>query len=183
MIFEYQGTKLYYEIIGEGTPFLFLHGWGVDHHIMSGPVEPLFDAGKNDPIAEVLKEKKYKRIYIDLPGMGKSEASEAIRTSDDLIEVIAAFIDAVIGKEKFLLMGQSYGGYLSRGLSVKCSGQMLGMILWCPLIFQDTGREGRCFRFRLRKKTKNSLQVFQKKNGKASLTWLWYRQKTYINVM
>jgi pimeloyl-ACP methyl ester carboxylesterase len=56
---------LNYEIIGAGNPIIMLHGYYVDHRLMSGCMEPVF------------RDKKgYKRIYLDLPGMGESESAE-----------------------------------------------------------------------------------------------------------
>ena len=119
------GTELYYEVYGEGIPFLILHGWGVNHHLMSGCLEPVF------------KECKYEimRIYMDLPGMGRSKASSRIKRSDDVLDVILAFIDEIIPTQKFVLTGESYGGYLSRALIQKRSWQILGLLLLCPLVY------------------------------------------------
>lgn len=38
-----------------------LHGYSPDHRLMAGCMEPIFN-----------KKSNYKRVYIDLPGMGKS---------------------------------------------------------------------------------------------------------------
>jgi len=59
------------------------------------------------------KKTGYKRIYIDLPGMGKTKAADWIINSDVMLEIVMAFIQKVIPGERFLLVGQSYGGYLS----------------------------------------------------------------------
>lgn len=59
------GTDLYYEIYGEGIPILMIHGWGVNHYIMSNCMEPILHDNSH----------RYKRIYIDLPGMGRSKPS------------------------------------------------------------------------------------------------------------
>ncbi len=124
-IINIMGTELYYEIYGEGIPFLIIHGWGVNHHIMTGCIEPIFNE----------KNHKIKRIYIDLPGMGQSKASDKIKRSDDILEVILKFIDEIISDQKFLLAGESYGGYLSRALIQKRSKQILGLMLLCPLVY------------------------------------------------
>jgi pimeloyl-ACP methyl ester carboxylesterase len=50
---------VYYEVRGEGRPFLALHGWPLDHRAMIGAFEPIFE-----------KRQRWKRIYPDLPGMG-----------------------------------------------------------------------------------------------------------------
>lgn len=119
------GTNLYYEVVGEGMPILMLHGWGLDHRIMLGCMELVFKDHLH----------KFMRIYIDLPGMGKSKASEAIKNSDDILEVILAFIDKIIPDQKFLLVGESYGGYLARALVQKKSELILGLLLICPLVY------------------------------------------------
>lgn len=124
-------TELYYETYGEGIPFLVIHGWGVDHQIMSGCMEPFLKKSKF----------KVKRIYIDLPGMGKSKASNLIKRSDDILNVIIAFIDEVIPNQQFILAGESYGGYLSRALIQKRSKNILGVLLLCPLIYPGS-RQG-----------------------------------------
>lgn len=118
-------TQLYYKIIGEGLPILMLHGWGVDHHLMTGCMELIFQ----DQVQQ------YKRIYIDLPGMGKSKASDTIRSSDDVLELILAFIDQVIPNQKFILVGESYGGYLARFLVHRKRDSILGLLLICPLVY------------------------------------------------
>ena len=119
------GTDLYYEIVGEGIPILMLHGWGVDHRIMSGCMELVFTNTLYN----------FMRIYIDLPGMGKSKVSESIKNSDDILEIILAFIDKVIPDQKFILVGESYGGYLARALVQKKYNLIQGLLLICPLIY------------------------------------------------
>lgn len=119
------GTDLYYKIVGEGIPILMLHGWGVDHRIMSGCMELVFKDNFHD----------FMRIYIDLPGMGRSKASDSIKSSDDILEVILAFIDKVIPDQEFILVGESYGGYLARALVQKKHDLIKGVLLICPLVY------------------------------------------------
>lgn len=119
------GSELYYETYGEGIPFLIIHGWGVNHYIMSGRMEPVFEKSNYG----------IKRIYIDLPGMGQSKASSGIKRSDDMLDVLLEFIDLMIPNQKFILAGESYGGYLSRAVIQKRSKQILGLLLLCPLVY------------------------------------------------
>ena len=58
----------------------------------------------------------FRRIYLDLPGMGDTPAPARICSSNDVIEVVLGFVDAVIGDEAFLVVGHSAGGYLARGV-------------------------------------------------------------------
>ncbi|MEE6257042.1 alpha/beta fold hydrolase [Plantactinospora sonchi] len=107
---------------GEGVPVLALHGWTPDHRLMSGCLEPVF-AGRRG----------YRRIYPDLPGMGKSSAPADIVSSDDVLAAVQDFVDETIGDTPFLLVGESYGGYLARGLVRSRPEQVLGLALICPI--------------------------------------------------
>jgi pimeloyl-ACP methyl ester carboxylesterase len=115
-----------YEIIGEGKPIIMLHGYYVDHRVMAGCMEPIFS-----------DKDRYKRIYIDLPGMGKSESAEWINNSDTLLDIVIGFIDKIIPNENFLLASQSYGGYLARGVIYKMTDRVDGALLICPVIIAE----------------------------------------------
>lgn len=117
-----RGVRLYYEMYGEGTPILMIHGWGVDHRLMKGCMEPVFHG----------QDAKWKRIYFDLPGMGKTKGEPWIKGSDQALELILDFIDAVIPQQSFLLAGESYGGSLARGIIHKRAYQVDGLLLICP---------------------------------------------------
>jgi pimeloyl-ACP methyl ester carboxylesterase len=93
---------------------------------MTGCMEPVFSDNGG-----------YKRIYLDLPGMGKSESAEWIKSSDDILDIVISFIEKVIPNENFLLAGQSYGGYLSRGIIHKMEDRIDGVLLICPLIIPE----------------------------------------------
>ncbi len=122
MIFQFKNEPFYYEMLGEGTPILMLHGLGADMQLMKGCMEPVF------------KEKGgYKRIYIDLPGMGGSSAALDFATADGVLEVLTAFAEEVI-KGDFLVAGQSYGGYLARGILSAFPERTAGLLLLCPVV-------------------------------------------------
>lgn len=121
MICEIQGIPVNYEQYGEGKPVLFIHGWSIDHRLMSGSFEPVFENLKG-----------YCRIYLDLPGMGKTPSAEWIKSGDNTNKILLEFINIVIGKQKFLLAGESYGGYLSMGLLYELKNQIDGVFFLCP---------------------------------------------------
>ncbi|SCE84355.1 Pimeloyl-ACP methyl ester carboxylesterase [Micromonospora coriariae] len=106
---------------GTGTPVLALHGWTPDHRLMLGCLEPLF-AGRTG----------YRRLYPDLPGMGASPAPAEIASSDDMLDAVQDFVDDVLGDTPFLLVGESYGGYLARALARSRPEQVRGLALICP---------------------------------------------------
>lgn len=121
-----KNISINYEVFGEGKPIIMLHGYYVDHRIMSGCMEPIFN-----------NVDKFKRIYIDLPGMGKSDCADWIMSSDDILNILIEFINKIIGNEKFLIVGESYGCYLTRGLIYKMPNRIDGIALICPLIIPD----------------------------------------------
>jgi pimeloyl-ACP methyl ester carboxylesterase len=107
---------------GAGVPVLALHGWMPDHRIMLGCLEPVFAARPG-----------YRRVYPDLPGMGATPAGPQIAGSDDILAAVGDLIDDVIGERPFLLVGESYGGYLARALVRERPSQVLGLALICPV--------------------------------------------------
>lgn len=121
-----KNLTIHYESIGQGQPVLMIHGYHVDYRLMSGCLEPVF--------AQV---PGYRRIYIDLPGMGKTKSAPWILNSDVMLDIILAFIDEVIPGERFLLAGESYGGYLARGIIRRLAGRVAGLLLLCPAIEAD----------------------------------------------
>ncbi|QWF76699.1 alpha/beta fold hydrolase [Amycolatopsis sp. CA-230715] len=114
-------AQVFHEEFGSGVPVLALHGWTPDHRMMSGCLEPVF-----------AERPGYRRLYPDLPGMGKSPGGSA-RGSDDLLAAVSSFADEHLGAEPFLLVGESYGGYLARALVRERPGQVRGMALICPI--------------------------------------------------
>ncbi|MDO4275389.1 MAG: alpha/beta hydrolase [Eubacteriales bacterium] len=121
------GLKIHYHVEGEGKPVVMLHGLGCDHRLMMGCMEPVFK-----------RYSGYKRFYIDLPGMGKSEASLDYASSDKILEVLISIIDEQI-KGGFLLAGESYGGYLARGIleSKRLGDRVEGLLLLCPVVVPE----------------------------------------------
>ncbi|WP_448810626.1 alpha/beta fold hydrolase [Agromyces bauzanensis] len=110
---------------GSGLPLLALHGFPVDHHVMSGCLEPIF--GPDEAI---------RRIYPDLPGLGASPAG-GVSGTRDVLDRVDAFVDEAIGDEPFLLVGESYGGYLSRALVQRRREQVRGLALICPMVVAE----------------------------------------------
>lgn len=120
------GLSVYYEVYGEGRPFLAVHGFGPDRRLMAGCMEPVFSDTPG-----------YQRIYIDLPGMGKTKGAKWIRNSSDMLLLLEAFIEYVIPGKNLLLAGESYGGYLARGLVRHMPQRIDGVMLLCPVIIPE----------------------------------------------
>ncbi|MES5893043.1 MULTISPECIES: alpha/beta hydrolase [Bacillus cereus group] len=129
MICRIKDAEIYYEIVGEGKPVIIIHGCAPDHRLMKRCMESVFQ-----------KYEGYQRIYIDLPGMGKSNAPDWINSSDRIVEVLITFIEEIISAEEFLLVGESYGGYLARGILSKMFERVNGLLLVCPVVVAQTGK-------------------------------------------
>ena len=114
---------IYYEEYGEGYPIIMIHGFTPDHRLMKGCMEPILKGNKN-----------YRRIYFDLPGMGKTNGPKWLKSSDHMLNIVLEFIDKIIPNKKFIIASESYGCYLARGLIYKRSEFIDGVLFICPLI-------------------------------------------------
>ena len=97
-----KGLKVNYKILGEGKPFLILHGWG----------------SRSDnwqKVGELLSEKGIKAIIPDLPGFGASDKPQVAWGIDDYCDFVEDFIK-ILNLEKLSLLWHSIGG----SLSIKC---------------------------------------------------------------
>lgn len=120
-------VQLYYETAGQGVPLVAIHGFTLDHRVMKGCLEPLFYGITG-----------FKRVYFDLPGMGRTAIPREIRSSDAMLGAVLAFIEKVLpAGEKFALAGESYGGYLARAVINKMPDRVLGALLICPVIHPE----------------------------------------------
>jgi pimeloyl-ACP methyl ester carboxylesterase len=119
---ELDGTNAYFEIAGEGRPILMLHGFRSDHRQMIFEMERHF-----------AKRGGWKRVYLDLPGMGKTPGADWIASNDHMLGALEQFIDCVIPGEPFVVVGNSYGGYLARGLLYRRSSEIDGVLLSGPV--------------------------------------------------
>lgn len=119
--------SLAFKSFGEGTPILFVHGWQMNNDYEIGDFEPIF-----------ANLSGYRRIYIDLPGMGATPADASIVDLQSIYDRIVTFIEQEISPSKFLLVGSSLGGYLVRALATQFEAQLLGVHLKVPVIEPDT---------------------------------------------
>jgi len=85
-------VPVHYAERGDGIPVLVLHGAGVDHREMVGALDPILGGLGG-----------YRRVYPDLPGMGHTPAPETLSSADDVLDLLLAFVDGVIGDAEFVL--------------------------------------------------------------------------------
>jgi pimeloyl-ACP methyl ester carboxylesterase len=118
-----------FEEHGEGRPILFLHGWTMDRRVEADTYEKIFATRPG-----------WRRIYPDLPGMGRSVAKDGLSNQDDMLESLLTFIDRVLPPGRFLLAGTSAGGYLARAVAVHRRSRIAGLLLRVPAVIPDTAR-------------------------------------------
>ena len=123
---EIDGIKIEIRRRGMGRPLLVIHGWSADHRYMMADLEPNFDESST-----------WQRIYFDLPGHGITIAPDWLNNQTQMFELLMKFIEQVIGDQKFGVIGNSYGGYLSLGLVRKMSHRLLGAALLVPDLPDD----------------------------------------------
>ncbi len=117
-----ENITVYYELFGGGRPIIMLHGWSIDHRHMVGDMEPLFKHRDG-----------WKRIYLDLPGHGRTPGKDWITNQDKILDVVLEFIDNVIPGHRFAVAG----AYLARGLVYRRAALIDGLLVTVPLIVAD----------------------------------------------
>src|SRR6478736_7780318 len=111
-------VAVHYVEHGSGVPLIVLYGPGVDHREIEAAVEA------------VLPRTGYRRIYPDLPGMGRSTAA-GLNGNDDVVRLLGDLVEHVADGQA-LLLGHSYGAYLARGVAAQRPDAVLGLALLCP---------------------------------------------------
>jgi pimeloyl-ACP methyl ester carboxylesterase len=124
MHFDFPGGQLFYKTKGEGTPLLILHGFGIDHSMMEEAVEPIFaDSGRRNC-----------RVYVDLPGMGKSDPLDPESYADETGALLGQFMGSLWPDRSYGLVSYSYGGYLARRLIHDYPERLTGAFFTAPVV-------------------------------------------------
>jgi len=109
--------------LGEGIPLLGLHGMGGDHTEMLFELEPLLS-----------KRGGWQRIYLDLPGHGRTPGADWITSIAQVFELLSRFVEAVLGDARFVVAGSSYGAYMAQGLVHRFGGRLDGLWMNVPAV-------------------------------------------------
>jgi pimeloyl-ACP methyl ester carboxylesterase len=121
MIIHVRGIPVFYEEAGAGRPLLMLHGWPLDHNYMMSDLEPVFE-----------NRTGWRRLYPDLPGMGRTPGADWITGHEHMLDIVVGFMDAMAPGERFVSGGTSYGASLARGLLQRRQAQLDGLLLLVP---------------------------------------------------
>jgi pimeloyl-ACP methyl ester carboxylesterase len=126
---EVDGVAVWYEMRGEGRPLICLHGWPADHEHIRHDLEPLFEHRPG-----------WGRIYVDLPGLGRSPASERIGSHAEMAKFVAKLATRLVPSGGFCVAGASYGGYLARWLTHYCPQLIDGFFIYVPAFGSHSDR-------------------------------------------
>lgn len=116
---EVDGVRVHYVEHGQTGPgvatVVLVHGFPVDQRLMAGAFEPVF-----------ADRPGWRRVYVDLPGMGGTVAPD-VASTDDVFRILRGAVQALVPEGPYALVGQSYGGYLARGLTAADAGRVAGL--------------------------------------------------------
>jgi len=104
--------------LGSGQPLVVLPSFGLDHLAMAEAIEPA-----------VQSQPQWRRLYVELPGMGSPATCEP--TSDAVLGEVVATIREHLGDQQFSVAGWSYGGYLAAGVTRRLPSQIAGLMMIC----------------------------------------------------
>ncbi len=108
---------------GTGRPVLVLHGAGVDHREAEACFEPVLGG-----VAGL------RRIYPDLPGMGRTNAPQTLRSADGVLDTLLNFAGEITCGTAHLLIGHSAGAYYAQAMAARHPAQVTGLALVCPML-------------------------------------------------
>ncbi|MFN8474555.1 MAG: alpha/beta fold hydrolase [Anaerolineae bacterium] len=121
------GTTLYYETVGQGTPMFIMHGGlGMDHTYFRPWLDQLAD--------------QMTLVYYDHRANGRSERPVSLDGVDHA--TWAADADALrehLGYDQIILLGHSYGGFLAQEYAIRYGDRLKGLVLSCTAPTMDYG--------------------------------------------
>ena len=127
---QVRDIAIHYEEVGSGRPLFMLHGRPSDHRLMLHTMEPLFASRSG-----------WRRIYPDLPGLGRTRGADWITNQDHMLDIVLEFVDAIAPGERFVIAGLSYGGLLARGVVYRRSKLIDGLLLIVPRVETDKAKQ------------------------------------------
>ena len=77
---------------------------------------------------------EWERIYLDLPGFGRTGALEEPGGLPELLHWLRRTVSDLVGHEKFAILGNSLGGLLADRIASMFGVQVLGLVLLAPVV-------------------------------------------------
>lgn len=120
---------LYYEIRGEGKPFVLLMGLGSDHSSWEPHVKEW--------------KKHFQCILVDNRGVGKSEKPQGTYSCEQMASDILALMDE-LKIDRFYLNGCSMGGAISQEMAIRLPERVEKLVLTSSFPYLDAYGERLC---------------------------------------
>jgi len=129
-----RGVDVHYVAYGPGREHavrtaVLLHGFTLDHRSAVATFEPSFRG-----------REEWRRLYLDLPGMGRTPAPGWLGSTDDVYDVTRAAVAELVD-EPCALGGISFGGYVAAGLAAADPASVTGLALVVPMVRDRPDRE------------------------------------------
>ncbi len=112
-VVDNNGTRIYYEVHGEGSPIVFVHGSGGHHAAWWQQVVALRSA--------------HTVVTLDLRGFGKSDSDETYDSRNFPGDIVSVLEDADLTDA--VLVGQSIGAAAALKAALRVPGRIRGVIL------------------------------------------------------
>jgi 3-oxoadipate enol-lactonase len=113
------GTRLHYEIRGQGEPLALIFGYGGSSR------------GWGEPFLKLL-EARFRIVVIDNRGTGRSDQPEQPFSLADMAADAASVLDHA-GIERAHLMGISMGGMIAQEFALNHPARLRGLVLGCTM--------------------------------------------------
>ncbi|MCS7305227.1 MAG: alpha/beta hydrolase [Thermoguttaceae bacterium] len=110
-----RGCQYAYLDQGHGIPWLFLHGFPLDHRMWLPVVERMSSA--------------VRAVVPDLRGFGQSEATAGVVTMAEFADDLAALLDALKIQQPAVVCGLSMGGYIAFEFYFRHKRRVAGLVL------------------------------------------------------
>jgi 3-oxoadipate enol-lactonase len=119
-----RGCGFAYRELGHGIPWVFIHGFPLDHRMWL-------------PVAERMQT-AVRAIVPDLRGFGQSEATPGIVTMADFADDLAGLLDALRIRQPAVICGLSMGGYIAFEFWFRHTERVAGLVLCDTRAAADT---------------------------------------------
>jgi pimeloyl-ACP methyl ester carboxylesterase len=120
---SFKDTPIFYQETAGKENIVFLHGFLENHKMWLEFTEPL--------------PKKYRKVYIDLPGFGASGNIGYVHSMEEMADAVKAVLDH-LKIRRLTLVGHSMGGYVALAFAEKYPDMLKGLVLFYSTSLADS---------------------------------------------
>lgn len=114
------------QTLGQGTPLVLVHGFAVDHRILL-------------PLEEVVGDRPFQRLYVDLPWAEGAEDTGAA-TPGEVADAVLEEVRAAVGDGPFAILGNSFGAMVARHVAHVLRAHCVGLATLAGVFEMDHAR-------------------------------------------